>query len=154
MQHYLIRHADAVDLTPDAFRPLSGKGRTQVGRLSEFLRGNEVFAPDEIWHSSLLRAKETAVIIAQVLRFKGPVREVVALEPEADPDVIARQLAGSTRSIAVVGHEPHLGVLASVLITGQGARPVVHMKKCGALAIEGGGAYWQVDWHLVPELFV
>jgi len=154
MQHYLIRHAHAVDLTPDAIRPLSGKGRAQVGRLGEFLRGKKVLVPDEIWHSPLLRAKETAVMIAQVLSFTGPVREVSGLEPEADPNVIARLLVGSGHSIAVVGHEPHLGGLASILIGGHGARPVVHMKKCAALAIEGGGAYWQVGWHLAPELFV
>lgn len=154
MQHYLIRHAHAVDMTPDAVRPLSGKGRAQVGRLGDFLRGNEVFVPDEIWHSPLLRAKETAVAIAQAVSFKGPVREVAGLEPEADPSVIARLLGGSHRSIAVVGHEPHLGALASMLIGGQRTRPVVHMKKCAALAIEGGGAHWQVSWHLAPELFV
>ncbi len=154
MQHYLIRHAHAVDLTPDAIRPLSGKGRSQVGRLGEFLRGTKVFSPDEIWHSPLLRAKETAAAIGLALGFTGPVREVAGLEPEADPGLIAQRLRGSRRSIAVVGHEPHLGGLASILIGGNSERPVVHMKKCAALAIEGEGAHWQVSWHLAPELFV
>lgn len=154
MQHYLIRHAHAVDLTPDAVRPLSGKGRAQVVRLGEFLRGSKTLAPDEIWHSSLLRAKETALMISQLLAFSGPMRVVAGLEPEADPHVMARALSDSRRSIAVIGHEPHLGGLASILIGGQHAQPVVHMKKCAALAIEGGGSYWQVSWHLPPELFV
>jgi phosphohistidine phosphatase len=154
MQHYLIRHADAVDLTPDEARPLSGKGRSQVAALGVWLRGNGALAPDEIWHSTLLRAQETAKLLAAAVTFSGPVREMAGLEPEADPAVMARALAGSKRSIAVVGHEPHLGVLASILLVAQPARPVVQMRKCAALAIEGGGAYWQVSWHLVPELFV
>lgn len=154
MQHYLIRHAHAVDLEPDEARPLSAKGRSQVSKLGALLRGKGALVPDEIWHSSLLRARETAQLLAEAVTYSGPIREVAGLEPEADPLVIARALAGSKRSIAVVGHEPHLGVLASLLIVAQPGRPVVQMKKCAALAIDGGGAYWQVSWHLVPELFV
>lgn len=154
MQHYLIRHAHAIDFEPDAARPLSGKGRSQAVKLGAFLRLNRAFAPDEIWHSSLLRSRETATLLAAAVAFAGSVKEVVGLEPEADPSLMARTLAGSKRSIAVVGHEPHLGVLASLFLIAQPARPVVQMKKCAALAIDGGGAYWQVSWHLVPELFV
>lgn len=153
MQHYLIRHAHAIDLEPDSARPLSAKGRSQVGRLGAFLQATKAFAPDEIWHSSLWRARETAGLLAAASQFSGPIREVAGLEPEADPAIMARKLADSRRSIAVVGHEPHLGVLASHLLA-QPARPVVQMKKCAALAVDGGGAHWVVSWHLVPELFV
>lgn len=154
MQHYLIRHAHAIDLAPDEARPLSGKGRTQAAKLGAFLRQGRGFAPDEIWHSSLLRARETAQLLAEAGAFTGLIKQVEGLAPENDPTIIARALAGSQRSIAVVGHEPHLGLLASLLLLAQPARPVVQMKKCAALAIDGGGAYWQVSWHLTPELFV
>lgn len=154
MQHYIIRHAHAVDLVPDHARTLSSKGRSQVARLAGFLSQGGDFTPDEIWHSPLVRARETAMLLAGPLKLTHSVREMPGLLSDSDPHVIATTLLESQRSIAVVGHEPHLGALASLLVTGKMARPVVVMNTCAALAVDGGGSFWQVRWHLVPELFV
>jgi phosphohistidine phosphatase len=154
MQHYIIRHAHAVDLVPDHARTLSSKGRSQVARLAEFLSHGGDFTPDEIWHSPLVRARETAMLLAGPLKLTQVVKEAPGLLPDSDPHVMAAALLESGRSIAVVGHEPHLGALASLLVTGRMARPVVVMNTCAALAVDGGGSFWQVRWHLLPELFV
>ncbi len=154
MQHYIIRHAHAVDLVPDHARTLSSKGRSQLARLADFLSQGGDFTPDEIWHSPLVRARETAMVLAGALKLTQPLRETPGLLSDADPHVIATALIESERSIAVIGHEPHLGALASLLITGKMSRPVVVMNTSAALAVDGGGSFWQVRWHLVPELFV
>lgn len=148
MTIYLVRHAHAVDQAPDHSRPLSERGHEQVRVLGRFLRASEGFAPEEIWHSSLLRAKETAELLTRHAKLEGRQREVAGLRPEDNPAGIARELAGITRSVAVVGHEPHLSTLATLLVTGS-AEPVVFvMKKCSALALERAGGQWLVRWHV------
>ncbi|MDO8543367.1 MAG: phosphohistidine phosphatase SixA [Opitutaceae bacterium] len=152
MQLYLIRHADAVDSSPDAERPLSARGREQVRTLAKFLGRSDAFAPREIWHSSLVRARETAELLVRGLKSRPPCRPTAGLEPEADPQLVARKAGSLMNDIALVGHQPHLGLLASFLVAGTIARPVVVMKKCTVLALEREGSNWVVRWQLAREL--
>jgi phosphohistidine phosphatase len=149
---YLIRHADAIDLHPDEARPLSERGRAQVKTLAKFLERADAFSADEIWHSSLVRARETAELLAKALKFSGPCREVAGLRPEDDPHAIARKLATVDRPVALVGHEPHMSALASLLVAGAAQPAVFVMKKGATLALERDGERWVVRWHIAPGL--
>lgn len=149
---YLIRHAHAVDPDKDPERPLSARGRTQVAALANFLKRSGLFQPSEFWHSPLLRARETAELLRQRLSLASPCLLVPDLEPEDDPRAAARRVRVTTHDIAVVGHEPHLSTLATLLLTGKSDLPLVVMKKCSALALEGAGSHWTVRWHVSPEL--
>lgn len=149
---YLIRHADALDADVDEARPLSRRGELQVRALADFLAGKEVFRPEEIWHSSLVRARQTAELLARRLQLRTPLRLMPDLEPEADPRAVARRIKVLPRPIAVVGHEPHLSALATLLVVGHAEPPSFLMKKCAALALDGGGDFWSVRWHVSPEL--
>lgn len=149
---HLVRHAHAVDAIEDATRPLSDRGREQVRRLGKFLRQTNAFQPEEIWHSPLVRSHETATLLVRHLRVDVPLVLVPGLEPEDNPQVIARRLRSATGSVAVVGHEPHLSALASLLVRGRAAPPAFVMKKCAALTLEGTGRFWMVRWHVSPEL--
>jgi len=152
MHVYLVRHAHALDGADDTARPLSVKGRAQVKRLASFLRKSGAFAPEEIWHSGLLRANETAELLVQRLKLDAPLREVSGLVPGDDPAVIARRLARTEHAVALVGHEPHLRALASLLVTG-GAEPAVfELKKCSVLALDRAAGRWFVRWQVSPEL--
>ena len=152
MHVYLIRHAEAEDTTPDRLRRLSKHGRNQTRALAKFLRRSEAFAPEEIWHSTLVRAQETAALLSVGLKLPVPLREVADLAPDDDPHRIARQLATSRRTIAIVGHEPHLGALASLLVTGTPEPVRFAMKKGATLSLEGAGRHWVVCWHVCPAL--
>ena len=149
---YLIRHAHAVDAVEDPERPLSGRGRKQVRALAEFLRQSGALRPGEIWHSSLVRSRETAQELARRLDLEAPLVLAPGLEPDDEPAVIARQLKTIRHPLAIVGHEPHLGALASLLIAGPEGRAMFAVKKCSVLALEGGGTRWQVRWFISPEL--
>lgn len=149
---YLIRHADAIDLQPDEARPLSEKGRAQVAALAKFLERSEAFAPVEIRHSSLVRARETAESLAQALRFRGLCQEMDGLRPEDDPREIARRVAAFDRSVALVGHEPHMSALASLLVTGRTFPVAFLMKKGATLALTRDDTRWIVRWHIAPGL--
>src|SRR5208283_2820124 len=139
---YLIRHADAVSAEEDPLRPLSANGREQVARACEHLRRAAGFAPAEVWHSPLSRSRETAELLASGLGLHARIILRKGLEPDDDPAGVADALGSEKRSIAVVGHEPHLGVLASIMARGPGRNAAhFHFHKAGILALsrrEGG----------------
>ncbi len=152
---YLIRHAHAVDDEDDAGRPLSAEGRAQVRRLAAFLRPSGEMQPAEMWHSPLVRARQTAALLAELLELRAPLKNVAGLKSEDDPQIIASRLQ-SPVSLALVGHEPHLGSLASLLVSGAAFPQVFFMGKCAILALErfkgGNTGCWAVRWHIAPEL--
>jgi phosphohistidine phosphatase len=150
---YLIRHAHAVDPTEDPERPLSKRGREQVRALAALLGQSTAFQPTEIWHSPLLRSRETAERLAQHMKLEAPLSLMPGLEPEDDPTRIVRRIKPTLERLAVVGHEPYLSALATLLVRGAPSPPAFVMKKCAALALEGEGNFWMVRWHVSPELF-
>jgi phosphohistidine phosphatase len=143
---YLIRHADAVSDEVDPARPLSPKGREQVARVCAAL-GKGSFKPAEIWHSPLVRSRETAELLAQGLKLPAPVILKPGLEPDDDPSVIAALLKAEKADIAAVGHEPHLGVLACLMVHGP-TRPAIFFPfpKAGVLALSSDGKRWRSEW--------
>lgn len=149
---YLIRHAEAVDTVPDAGRVLSARGRHQVAVLAEFLRRAKAFRPAEVWHSPLVRARETAQLLVQELALPVALKQVAGITPEDDPQEIAQSLATLARPVALVGHEPHLSALASLLVAGATQPVVFAMKKGATLALERSGTRWAVRWHIEPDL--
>ena len=152
MQVFLIRHAHAVDAADDPVRPLSRRGRDQVRALARLLRPAGVFAPGEIWHSPLARARETAALLRQGRGLKAKLVTVAALGTDAGVTVLAKRLGRTRRPLALVGHEPYLSALASLLVTGAAAPAVFVLKKCAVLALERTGPGWAVRWQVAPEL--
>jgi phosphohistidine phosphatase len=144
---YLIRHADAVSDEVDPLRPLSAKGRDQVVGVCRILQRGPDFKPAEFWHSPLARSRETAELLARGLRLSAPVVLTPGLEPEDDPAKIAAVLGSEARDIAVVGHEPHLGILASLMVEGPGRAGIcITFPKAGVLALSRKGKRWQPEW--------
>ncbi len=152
MRIYLIRHAHAVAATENADRPLSARGIEQVKALAKFLKTSGAFAPEEIWHSPLTRSRETAEWLARRFRLAVPLALKPGLEPEDDPVAMAAHLKACVQAVAVVGHEPQLSALASLLIAGRAVPVKFTMKKGAVLALEGIGPHWSVRWHVSPEL--
>lgn len=150
---YLVRHAHASDAAEDAARRLSHRGHEQLADVARCLKAAGVFEVDEVWHSPLVRARETAEVIVDRLDLKARLVELAELTPEAAPALVARRLQRTTACVAVVGHEPHLSSLASLLVAGSEDPVVFLMKKASVLALEmAGGGRWAVRWHISPEI--
>jgi phosphohistidine phosphatase len=144
---YLIRHADALSDEVNAARPLSARGREQVSRVCGLLRRRNAPEPKEIWHSPLERSRETAELLARGIWMSAPLVLVPGLEPEDDPAKVAALLASATGDIAVVGHEPHLGVLSSLLVHGPSRSAVFFpFPKAGVLALTEAGQRLKAEW--------
>jgi phosphohistidine phosphatase len=157
MELYVLRHGIAADPSMhgrDADRPLTDEGRAKLGKIVHaFARLNvEV---DQVLTSPYVRAKQTASIAADALG--APLQEVPALAAGADPASIVaalRDVAGSSTSVMIVGHEPDLGRLVTFLVCGddQGG---VRMKKAGLVKLTIGslraGRCALLEWSLWPR---
>ena len=152
MSLFIIRHAHAVTTEEDPERPLSSRGRKQVRALARFLGKRELFDAHEIWHSPLARSRETAEALLKHLGLRAKLREVDGLEGDDDPKVIAGRLKRRREPLALVGHEPHLGRLLSLLIAGEAEPPRFVLKKCAVVALDLEDGVWAVRWQLSPEI--
>ncbi|MGH7996727.1 MAG: SixA phosphatase family protein [Opitutaceae bacterium] len=150
---YLVRHADAEDAPRDAERPLSREGREQASRLAAFLQGCPCPPPDEIWHSPLVRTRQTAEIMARGMGWKAPLRVVDGLLPDEPPALVGKTLPASAR-VAIFGHNPQISLLATWLVAGRAPAAGFAFKKCTALALEPGGrpGGWVARWQIDPDL--
>lgn len=152
MELYLIRHAHALEAAFDEIRPLSPRGRRQVRTLARWLRAAGAFAPAEIWHSQLVRAADTAALLARHVRSRAKLRKVKGLAPWDDPALIAARIRRHRPSLALVGHEPHLSALASLLVAGRTHPPIFACRKCSILALERTRSRWVVRWQVAADL--
>ncbi len=91
---------------------------------------------DVILVSPLLRSRQTAEPVAEACGFERPLSETRALAPNADPAEVLRELARLKPGAALlVGHQPHLGRLCGLLVSGR-LDIEVPMKKAGLAAFE------------------
>jgi phosphohistidine phosphatase len=137
---YLVRHAEAIErsgTTPDASRYLTTKGRLAFRKIARRVRRAGI-APDVIFTSPLLRAVQTAEILAERLKHEGAVVVAKELSPGFDLRALRSLLsgAGSLGEAAFVGHEPDLGLLAAALLAVPGDFP---LRKGAVLALEADG---------------
>ena len=151
MQIYLIRHAHAAEGDHDAARPLSAKGRKQIRAMVKFLHRSGRLQTTEFWHSPLVRARDTAALLGQGLGRKARLVEVSGMEPYANPVGMAQKLRKLRRPVAVVGHEPHLSELATLLLVGRAVTPVITLKKCAVVALERKDEGWALRWQVSPK---
>ncbi len=116
-------------------------------------------AVDEIFTSPLVRAKQTAELLAAGLDGKPPVKLLDALAPGHTPASVMTQLAKAAkrRRLALVGHEPELGELAAHLIGAQRALPFKKGGVCridveGLAARRAGSLIWFVTPNVLRRL--
>ena len=141
MKLYLVRHAVAVErsgMTPDASRYLTPQGRSAFRKIARRVRKAGI-APEVIFTSPLLRAVQTAEILAERLKHEGPVVVANELSPGFDDRALRSLLAGAGNlaEAAFVGHEPDLGDLAATLLSLRGGFP---LRKGAVVALEVEGS--------------
>jgi phosphohistidine phosphatase len=112
MHLILVRHAKAADGAPDELRPLTSEGRAQARRLAEQLHTDEV-RPDAIVTSPLLRARQTAEIIAEALG--ADVLQDERLSPGATAEDVTAAVSGRGETVVAVGHQPDCSRIAAAL---------------------------------------
>jgi phosphohistidine phosphatase len=144
MNLHLLRHGIAADLGTDGIkrdseRPLTSEGREKLYRVTAAMQAMEL-AFDLILSSPLLRARQTAEIVADA--FKA--RKQMSLEDELACGGNVRELVQRLArlrpvpaSVLLVGHEPGLSELVSLLCAGD-LRLAMDFKKGGLCRLEIG----------------
>jgi len=156
MRHGLAVARGNVRFSDDAQRPLMPEGKEKVREIGEGL--NRIgFEVDWIVTSPLVRAFETAKIIAESLASTAPVNVCEALRPGGTPEDVLAFLAkrAKWRKALVVGHEPDLSELAARLI-GAGSHGNLAFKKGGCCLINFDEfppkSPGQLEWWMTPRL--
>jgi phosphohistidine phosphatase len=162
MKLYILRHAEAGEAnaegyTTDAARALTPKGIKRTRQLANALRQMEITF-DVLLTSPLIRAQQTAEIVARSLGKEKQLRHVSQLAPDAVlTDVLAliESVRTKASSLLLVGHEPSLSRLISLLCTG-GSNLGLTLKKGGLCRLElneakPGSA--SLEWLLAPRHF-
>jgi len=165
MKLFILRHGIAVEHgTPgyehDSERPLTPEGRRKTRLIGRALAGLGV-KPDVILTSPLVRAHQTADIVATVLRSKKRLQISRPLASGGDPKRLIAEINrrhGRADSIMLVGHEPDLSALASLLLTGTADGVPLELKKGGVCVLETAGLQAgrcaTLLWLAPPKLFL
>ncbi len=139
VRHAIARERDRRRWGDDGARPLSPAGMQQSRKAAAGLKefGKR---PERLLTSPLVRARQTAQILTEVA---GWPRAEVA--PELSPGgsaaaVFALLRRDRSRVVAVVGHEPDLGVLLTVCLLGEEGTLAIEMKKNAVACVSFRGA--------------
>jgi len=142
MKLLVIRHAIAMDQAEfartgqsDDLRPLTAEGKKEMEAVAVGLRA-EVKTLDVLATSPLVRARETAVIVATAYAI-GPTEVTDSLVPGASLESFEGWCASlvGKETVGIVGHEPHLSGLVTWLMTGKGESRI-RLRKAGACLLE------------------
>ena len=155
MDLYLMQHGQATAQEEDPERPLTDAGRSAVQRVAERARAADVRISG-CMHSGKLRAAQTAHLLMDEIGGGMSVEARSGLAPK-DPVVpVARWLGAEAahESLALVGHMPFLGRLASLLIVGDEHAQVVGFHMGGLVKLEPkvDREGFCVAWALPPDL--
>jgi phosphohistidine phosphatase len=142
-QIFLIRHGVAEERgeawPDDTKRPLTPDGTSRMEKAARGLSRLDITF-DVILSSPLVRARQTADIVAARIGGHPPIVNTDALAPGSEYAAILAALEKHARKgrIALVGHEPGVGELAARLI---GSRHAIEFKK---------GAVCRIDLDEIP----
>jgi phosphohistidine phosphatase len=161
MNLYILRHGIAVEpgspgYAKDADRPLTPEGERKLGQISEAMEALGL-AFDLILSSPYLRARQTAEIVAESLKARKQLEFSDSLVPGGSMKKLVEflnRLQPPPGKVLLVGHEPYLSGLVSLLVAGNQGCSVV-FKKGGLckLAAESltHGRCAALEWLLTPK---
>ena len=161
MDIFILRHGIAAELSVgtsarDADRALTPKGKREMWQVARTMKLLD-FSSDLILSSPYTRAFQTAEIVAKALGLKKKLELTDCLVPHGN----ARELISSLnkykpapQSVLLVGHEPYLSQLISLLISG-GSTASVTLKKAALAKLSTDslkfGHCATLKWLLTPK---
>ncbi|HEX9743064.1 MAG TPA: histidine phosphatase family protein [Nitrospiraceae bacterium] len=158
MECILFRHGIAVERADwdgeEALRPLTTEGKKKTRKSLAGLRRLGA-GPTHLFSSPLARALQTAQLARKAFGMRDEIAVKNELLPDAPPAellVVLASLPDNARVICV-GHEPHLGAAASVMVFGK-ATAGLSLKKAGGCSLGFDGkpraGRGTLNWWLTP----
>ncbi len=161
MNLFILRHGLAVEYgTPgcadDASRPLTVEGKAKLREINHAMKKLDLDF-DLILSSPYKRARQTAEITAEELDLIKKLAFSDALTPQGSAKELIghiNQLKPRPENILLVGHEPYLSGLISLLVSG-GRNFSVVLKKGGLAKLSSEilkhGRCASLEWLLTPK---
>ncbi|MCX6922540.1 MAG: phosphohistidine phosphatase SixA [Verrucomicrobia bacterium] len=161
MNLYILRHGIAVELgtanfAKDAERPLTPEGERKLRQIAAAMGALEL-SFDLILSSPYVRARQTAESVAESLKARKRLELADCLTPGGSTKKLIdllNSLKPLPESVLLVGHEPYLSSLISLLVSGKESFAVV-MKKGGLCKLSTGslqhGRCAMLEWLLTPK---
>jgi phosphohistidine phosphatase len=157
---YIVRHGIAVDPgtpgIPDDERPLTPKGEKRMREIARGLRSLDLKL-DRIVTSPLPRARSTAEIIADALRARELLEVSNVLQAGTSSATVHRWLRDRTEErLMIVGHNPTLSDLVSLLVLGSMQPQICDLKKGGVAALSRTVPtkdLYDLNWLAAPRIF-
>ncbi|MDP4200143.1 MAG: histidine phosphatase family protein [Bacteroidota bacterium] len=136
---YLVRHGDyEISAPTEEARVLSATGITITTCMARLLARAQFESPEIIIASPIIRARQTARILAEEFAPNARIEISEALlsgsELERAMSLVASK-RGECRVLMLVGHDPLFSHLASVLVTGAES-PAIEMQKSAVALFE------------------
>jgi len=156
---YLLRHGIAVDPgtpgIPDGERPLTAKGEKRMKQIACGLRVLDLKL-DRIVTSPLVRARGTAEIVARELDLLNCLEISHVLQTGTSAPTVRRWLRERAEErLLIVGHNPTLSDLLSLLVLGSEHPLICDLKKGGIAALTRSPAsvdLYEIAWIATPRL--
>lgn len=125
----------------DPHRHLTPVGRRQARDIGDRLRWHDC-TPTQIWSSPLVRAVQTAELVAAGLQSEVAVETIPALAPDESPRRVVAALAAlpADAVVILVGHEPGLSAVGALLV---GQPDFAGLGKAEAARIVDGALRWR-----------
>jgi phosphohistidine phosphatase len=162
MELFFLRHAIAVmrgtpGYADDSKRPLTPEGARKMRRVAEGMRALGIEF-DVMLSSPFIRAKQTAEIVAEIFGDAKKVSFDDGLAVGGDHHELIDRINkeyGTTKAILLVGHEPSMSELISVLLAGDPGLSITLKKGglCKLSVVESlrYGRCATLDWLLAPK---
>ena len=160
MTLYFLRHAIARDRADwhmkDNDRPLTKEGLRKMRKIARGMKRLKL-SFDWILTSPYRRAYDTALIVADAFKARKKLRVLKSLSADGKPEVLVRHLALdylTQDTLLLVGHEPYLSHLISILVGAEDAL-AIDLKKGGLGKLSAHsltyGRCASLEWLLTPK---
>lgn len=116
MELILWRHAEALDTVPDASRKLSARGEKQAKQMAAWLK-SRLPKNTRILVSPATRCQQTA----QALELEFETSRLLSTDASVADLIAATEWPTGSGAVLVVGHQPTLGRVAALLLSGEEA---------------------------------
>ncbi|MHA1583989.1 MAG: SixA phosphatase family protein [Promethearchaeota archaeon] len=134
MRIYLIQHALAKSKSEDPDRGLTNNGIEILRNTAMSAQKLTNIAPNQIFHSGKLRAKQTAEILAEYFPPKEGLFEKTGLLPLDDPEIWVNELNSIEENTMIIGHLPFLENFCTILLNRQ--ENTIKFENAGIIALE------------------
>ena len=134
MALYIVQHGQSLTKDLDPEKGLSTEGIETVEKIARVAQNYGVKVA-RIQHSGKKRARQTAELLAAILKPKDGLQQVDGIKPMDDVEAFASRVDYSANTM-VVGHLPFLERLTSFLVIGRKSPIIFKLQNGGILCLD------------------